>query len=109
MWFNRTPSLNPSVRADTRQRHRPGDVRHSVAVNSVLARYRALNIATHTPTVRDPASSSYAHATISAEHYTLTVLVWDYAYSSGSSGGSKCSAVQQLQLQFMCGHTAGRL
>jgi hypothetical protein len=35
-----------------RQRHRPGDVRHSVAVNSVLARYRALNIATHTPTVR---------------------------------------------------------
>jgi len=37
-----------------RQRHRAEDVRQSVAVNAVLARYRALNIATHTPTVAAP-------------------------------------------------------
>lgn len=46
----RNPS-NP-IFCNCRQRHRPEDVRQSVAVNGVLARYRALNIATHTPTVR---------------------------------------------------------
>ena len=67
MWSNRTVSLNPSVRADTRQRHRPGDVRHSVAVNSVLARYRALNIATHTPTVRNETLRNWAFTNISVQ------------------------------------------
>lgn len=37
-----------------RQRHRAVDSRQSVAANKVLAHYRALNIATHTPTVAAP-------------------------------------------------------